>query len=447
MLILKIFLSALLLVTLRVVTISQVKIGDNPTSLNINSVLELESTNKGLLIPRVALVSTITPVPLSAHVAGMNVYNTATIGDVAPGNYYNNGTKWIKVADAANGNHYQSTEANIPLTTSSLIDVVMPGMTLSPPSGTYLVLFNGQFLTTAGTTTTTSSSFTSAQGCLDVATIASQIRSMSVTDASHSPVFGMGETLTTGYYKVVPALAQNGLLILDGGGDPDALFIFESVGAINSQIAAEVRLINGASANNIFWIGAGIGTGADSKMYGTLLSSPGAASIGANGVLVGRLLSTAGALSGNMGIMSIPTPTTSKHIDMLSLKTFMAFTCAGAVAFTGATMLTGDISSDFGAIAPFPVTGTLIGTIYPASSTVTPPTTTTTITKTIASFSIYKNGIMLPNSTRTTTSDNGQISLQSVATVVAGQAIDIRYNIDVGPLTVGNRILTLVNVR
>src|SRR5690606_8893417 len=33
--------------------------------------------------------------PLSAHVAGMMLYNTATANDVVPGIYYNDGTKWI----------------------------------------------------------------------------------------------------------------------------------------------------------------------------------------------------------------------------------------------------------------------------------------------------------------------------------------------------------------
>lgn len=84
---------------------AQVKVGDNPTTINANSALELESTNKGLLLPRVALTSTTAFAPLAAHVAGMTVYNTATAGttptDVTPGYYYNDGTKWVKLADAA----------------------------------------------------------------------------------------------------------------------------------------------------------------------------------------------------------------------------------------------------------------------------------------------------------------------------------------------------------
>lgn len=78
---------------------AQVKVGANPTTINTNSVLELESTTKGLLLPRVALSSTSSFSPLTAHVAGMSIYNTATVGSgttgVTPGYYYNDGTQWV----------------------------------------------------------------------------------------------------------------------------------------------------------------------------------------------------------------------------------------------------------------------------------------------------------------------------------------------------------------
>jgi hypothetical protein len=67
--------------------------GTNP---NTNAGLDIDFPDKGLLIPRVALSSSSSASPLAAHVAGMVVYNTATAGDVVPGFYYDNGTKWIK---------------------------------------------------------------------------------------------------------------------------------------------------------------------------------------------------------------------------------------------------------------------------------------------------------------------------------------------------------------
>jgi hypothetical protein len=79
---------------------AQMKLGSNPTTTNADALLEMETTNKGLLLPRVALTSTTAFAPLTAHVAGMAVYNTATVGDVTAGYYFNNGTKWVKIADA-----------------------------------------------------------------------------------------------------------------------------------------------------------------------------------------------------------------------------------------------------------------------------------------------------------------------------------------------------------
>ncbi|WP_423130039.1 beta strand repeat-containing protein [Gaoshiqia sp. Z1-71] len=77
-------------------TMGRVAIG--AVAVNANADLELASTTKGLLTNRVALTATTNPAPLSAHVAGIVVYNTATSGSVTPGIYYNDGTKWVAVA-------------------------------------------------------------------------------------------------------------------------------------------------------------------------------------------------------------------------------------------------------------------------------------------------------------------------------------------------------------
>jgi uncharacterized protein (TIGR02145 family) len=55
----------------------------------------------GLALPRVALTSTNSYSPLKEHVKGMIVYNTATVGDITPGTYYNDGSKWIRLVTAA----------------------------------------------------------------------------------------------------------------------------------------------------------------------------------------------------------------------------------------------------------------------------------------------------------------------------------------------------------
>ena len=67
----KLFLFTLLLFAFAVT--AQVKIGNNPTTLGTSSLLELESTNKGLVLPRVANTAAIT-----APVNGMIIYDLSS---------------------------------------------------------------------------------------------------------------------------------------------------------------------------------------------------------------------------------------------------------------------------------------------------------------------------------------------------------------------------------
>lgn len=84
---------AMLTVLFSTVSFAQTKIGTSP-DINADAMFEVESTNKGLLLPRVELNSTKEAAPMSTHVAGMTVYNTKAQNDVLVGFYYNDGEKW-----------------------------------------------------------------------------------------------------------------------------------------------------------------------------------------------------------------------------------------------------------------------------------------------------------------------------------------------------------------
>lgn len=101
---------------------AQVKIGDNPNSIDPNSILELESAAKGLLLPRVALSATNVSNPMTAPVPeGMHVYNTATatagtdgIYSVSPGEYFWDGGSWVRlVTEVANPEVYREGPAPV----------------------------------------------------------------------------------------------------------------------------------------------------------------------------------------------------------------------------------------------------------------------------------------------------------------------------------------------
>ncbi|MFD2941018.1 C1q-like domain-containing protein [Flavobacterium notoginsengisoli] len=81
------------------------QVGMPTNNPNKNAVLDLNRTDgtsaKGLLLPKVALAGTNNVAPMTAHVSGMHVWNTATTtgtNAVTPGEYYNDGTKWVRVA-------------------------------------------------------------------------------------------------------------------------------------------------------------------------------------------------------------------------------------------------------------------------------------------------------------------------------------------------------------
>jgi len=112
---------------------AQVKIGNNPGTINSNSILELESTNKGFLPPRVALNSLSTVTPLSGTVpAGMLVFSSG--GTLTDGYYYWNGTEWKKLD---NGNRTVVTKsANATLVKTETFVLASNDITITLPTVT-----------------------------------------------------------------------------------------------------------------------------------------------------------------------------------------------------------------------------------------------------------------------------------------------------------------------
>lgn len=107
---------ALLFITMALTGSAQMNIGSN-TAPNADAMLEISGNSKGLLLPRVPLSSTSSASPLSAHVAGMSVYNTATAGTgataVTPGYYYNTGSAWVRIAAASGSGSSWLTGGNL----------------------------------------------------------------------------------------------------------------------------------------------------------------------------------------------------------------------------------------------------------------------------------------------------------------------------------------------
>ncbi len=102
-------------------------IGINSTGATpaASAMLDISSTDKGLLIPRVALTSTNTAGPVISPATSLLVYNTATAGtvpnNVIPGYYYWNGTAWVAFTSTSAAATAWTLGGNTGVTTSNFV--------------------------------------------------------------------------------------------------------------------------------------------------------------------------------------------------------------------------------------------------------------------------------------------------------------------------------------
>lgn len=85
---------AVILVTTNQQSFAQQGFGTNQP--NRSAAVDIVSTKRGLLIPRIALTSTTVAAPVSTPAQSLLVYNTATAGDVTPGFYFWETNKWVR---------------------------------------------------------------------------------------------------------------------------------------------------------------------------------------------------------------------------------------------------------------------------------------------------------------------------------------------------------------
>ncbi|MFT7628167.1 MAG: hypothetical protein ACI9OS_001824 [Ulvibacter sp.] len=392
------------------------QVGIGTITPDASSILDISSTTKGLLMPR---LTTLERNNITLPATGLIIFNTTTndgqlnVGTPLAPSWI--GVKAPKIDSVTKGDVISATSTS---------DLLVQGMTLSPESGTYIVSFNAQITPL----------FSSNQGVIDMDRIYQDLMAITATNTTHALVFGNGENLPPGVYDVVGAISIAGTLTLDGGGDSNSVFIIRGSGAFTTGAGTTVNLINGASSNNIFWMSEeALSTGSHSILKGTLVSRAGAIALGANTNLEGRMLSRIGALSiGENCILTVPSG--DSYIDLRSLSSFAMFTSNGAVTDKATSTINGDVGTAEGALT---IVGTLVGEQYPAGTSATNSTTTT--------YCIYQNGTEVINSGRTINSENSLVSLQAMVTTLnAGEAIEVRWRVDTGQATLDNRTLSLI---
>lgn len=418
---------------------------------DVSSILDLSSTSKGLLIPRMT-TDQRDSIPNPAN--GLVIFNTNT-------NVFelNSGTailkNWIVISEISTINSgYDSVNAIGEVATDSTQEVIVPEMIVSPTEGSYAVSFESQFNNSKVdlTTVVSSGGISTAQGASDLQNIYDQLSSKLVTNSSHGAIIGNSETLTSGVYSLPAAVALLGTLTLDGENNPDSVFLFKIAAAFNVGAGAKVELTNGAKACNVFWVvEAAIVIGANSDIKGMLLSNGAAVGIGADCVIEGRMFSTAAALTSSADFITMPSD--CSYIEMGVLSTFSMFTSIGAITNTAPSTITGNIGSNLGAITGFEAS-TLNGTIYTPNTPIIPFNSVSTITqvdnnnKVLANFGIYQNGVLIPSSLKSLNSsaNASNVSIQAIATVAHGEPIEVRWKTGSDKVTIGNRSLTIIKI-
>jgi hypothetical protein len=410
---------------------AQVGIGtDNPHS---SSILDISSASQGVLLPR---LTSLQRDAIINPAEGLLIYNLTT----SDFNYFN--TNWKPFSK-----DYKSVNGSTPISTTSTDNIGVTDMEIFPSQGMQIISYESE----VSNTDQPAPIFVSATGLLtDFTTLYSQLNTYGIA-ITHVATYGSGEIIFPGKYNVGSAASVAGSITLDGQGDSDAIFIFKSTGALNFAAASNMVLINGAVAENIFWISdAAVGVGANSTIYGNLISNGAAISVGAATNIEGRLLTASGAIAFGPGVCSVPIDE-SAAIDLGNLKSFALFTGSGAITNTGASTYNGNICSGAGDTSSLNAAGVAVNGIFvPANQTVN--IGGAAIEAFTASFGIFVNDILIESTRKKVTLRAGytSVSLGGVVTVNTGEVatVKVKWKIDdTGTLNSENRVLTSIKVR
>ena len=220
--------------------IIKAQIGIGTIAPDPSAILELNSNNKGFLLPR---MTSDEQANLTKPAKGLTVFNTTTnqiennigdglnsiiwVGASIKGITASLGTNTTQLATTefvqANTGKYTFLEAVGEVTTAAITDEVISGMVVTPPAGTYLVSFNSQY---NNSKIKTSTSTANTAFMTDLVAVYDQLNAIDTPVIIHIPTFGT-ETLTPGVYTLNEDTTVTGILTLSGMGNPDSIFIIK----------------------------------------------------------------------------------------------------------------------------------------------------------------------------------------------------------------------------
>jgi hypothetical protein len=147
-----------------------------------------------------------------------------------------------------------------------------------------------------------------AQAKLDLTTAYNDAAGRTLNPVSVEGNIG-GMTLPPGLYKSNTSLEiSSGDLTLDGGGNANAVWIFQIASTLTTTVGRAIVLSGGANANNIFWqVGTSATLGVTSIFKGTILCDQ-SITVNTGAALEGRVLTRIAAVTLDNDIIVIPTP-------------------------------------------------------------------------------------------------------------------------------------------
>jgi hypothetical protein len=144
-----------------------------------------------------------------------------------------------------------------------------------------------------------------AQAQIDLTTAYNQLAGLPCPPAN-AIVANLGGTVKpAGVYCTASGIGVTGVLTLDGGGDPNAVFVFQAGTGLTT--AGDIVLINGAQAKNVYWqVGTSATIGTASKWQGNILALTSITLVD-NATLLGRALARNGAVTlGTNNTITLP---------------------------------------------------------------------------------------------------------------------------------------------
>jgi hypothetical protein len=179
------------------------------------------------------------------------------------------------------------------------------GMDLGVWPGSSITGFPPGLVNAPGTIHTTDAAAQLAQSDLTTAYDNAAGRPLNATTTSDL----VGLTLQGGVYAGTDKspLSLSGTLVLDGAGDPNSVFIFQTDSTLITSSSSTVSLINGAQECNVFWqVGSSATLGTGSVFVGNILALT-SVTVTTDVTVHGRALARTGAVTLDSDTFTTPT--------------------------------------------------------------------------------------------------------------------------------------------